>query len=116
MRRTNHGDERETGLSAAFKAMVVALAVGVLALVAGQAAYAPSARSVESPAYMPQGPARDDVPFVSLDSHLTEGIENRGAQMLAAGPAGISSPELRIQEQSTPMASSAQVEDPVATF
>ena len=39
MRKTNHYRDREAGLAAALKAIAIVLAVGLLAVVAGQAGY-----------------------------------------------------------------------------
>jgi len=116
MNGTNQGDKRETGLAAAFKALAIVLAVGVLALAAGHSAYTPNAGSVASPAYKLAEPARDEVPIVGVGAQATEAIGNHGQRMLAAGPGGIPVQEMQLQEAAKPMASPAQQEEPVATF
>jgi hypothetical protein len=103
-------------MSAAVKATVIALAVGMLALVAGKTAYTSTAGSAATPAHMLQEPARDEAPVVGVDTRMTDRNGNVDLRMLAAGPAGASAPEMQLQEAAKPMASPAQQDEPVATF
>ena len=116
MRRTNHREERGTGMSAALKAMAVVIAVGMLALVAEQSFDASRAGSVATPTYQRIEPAPDDAPYIGADTQATDRIENGGQHMLAAAPADVSVPKMQVQESSRPTDSSAQREEPVATF
>ena len=86
MRRTN-GNRGNAGLSAAFKGMAIVLAVGMLAVVAGKAAYTSEAAHAAPPAHA-----------------------------LAVGPSGIAAPEFNYPEPPRTMAAPAPDEQPVATF
>jgi hypothetical protein len=116
MRRTNDGDNGTTGLSAALKGTTIVLAVGILALVAGRTAYTNNDGAAALPASMMPAPARDDAPVAGRfnSANSTMGILDQ--RILAASPAGVSAPEMQIQEAVKPTASPVQQEEPVATF
>jgi len=126
MRRTNHEDDRSKGLSAALKVMAVVLAVGALAVVAGQSAYKSGAGAVASPKYQVIEPAPDDAPYVAANPQganpqgaapqAADRMGNDRPHLLAAAPAGVSPPEMQSQESARPKAAAGQDEEPVATF
>jgi hypothetical protein len=88
MRRIIHDGEIRAGLSAAAKAVAVVLAVGVLAVVAGKAGYAP------------------DVAAIAVSP----------GHALAAAPAGVAAPELQYPMPPKSMAAPAPEEPQVASF
>jgi hypothetical protein len=110
MRKANDGDNGTTDLSTALKGVAIVLAVAVLALVAGRSAYTNNDGAVALPASMMTAPIAGQFNSASdrmgiLDQHL-----------LAASPAGVSVPEVQVQEAAKPVASPAQQDEPVATF
>jgi hypothetical protein len=119
MRRTNQVGGRDRGLSAALKAVAVVLAVGVLALVAGQSAYRSGDGSQAAQKHQMIEPAPDNAPFVAADSQATDRqagnpSDNGAPRMLAVAPSGFSPPEMQAEESAK--ATPAQDEPPVATF
>jgi hypothetical protein len=61
-------------------------------------------------------PARDDAPVAGQfnSANSTMGILDQ--RILAASPAGISAPEMQVQEAAKPVEPPAQQVEPVATF
>jgi hypothetical protein len=116
MRRTNSRGRRETGMPAALKAASVVLAVGVLALVAGQAAYRSDAGPVAAPKYQMIDPAPDDAPYVGADMQAASPVEKVEPHLLAVAPKDMSLPEVQMQESARPKSVTAPDEEPVATF
>ena len=87
MRRISHRDEPEHGLKVALKALAVVIAVGLLAMVAGQSAYTMSgAGSQAAPKYQLIEPAPEDAPYVAGDTPANGGVDSDRAHLMASGP------------------------------
>jgi hypothetical protein len=83
MRRISHRDQPEHGLKVALKAVAAVLAIGVLAMVAGQSAYTMSSGSSASasPKYQLIEPAPEDAPYVGMDASSND---DKGHMMASA--------------------------------
>ena len=86
MRRISHRDEPEHGLKVALKALAAVVAIGVLAMVAGQSAYTMNsgASASASPKYQLIDPAPEDAPYIGMDAPSNDGADK--GHMMAAGP------------------------------
>jgi hypothetical protein len=117
MGRIDERDEPEYGLVAAVKVVVVVLAVGILALVAGRSGFYNDTGAETSAKYQMIEPAPDDAPYVGADAQAN-GIGKGEQHVLAAAPAGMSKTKVRASESPRPNASPvpASQEPPVATF
>jgi hypothetical protein len=117
MSRIDERDEPEYGLIAAFKVVVVVLAIGVLAFVAGRSDNYNDPGAEASTKYQMIEPAPDDAPYIGTDGQAN-GIEKGEQRVLAAAPAGMSKTKVRASESPRPNASPlpASQEPPVATF
>jgi hypothetical protein len=71
MRRRKERNRRDSGMPAALKAAAIVLAIGVLALVAGQSAYRSDAGAVAAPKLPMIDPAPEDVPMVGAQMQAT---------------------------------------------
>jgi len=122
MRRIDERDEPEYGLIAAFKVVVVVLAIGILALVAGRSGYYNDPGTVASPKYQMIEPAPDDAPYIGTVGQAND-IEKGESHVLAAAPAALSRVAKRAPESSRSNASRsiespapASQEAPIASF
>jgi hypothetical protein len=95
MRRISHRDEPEHGLKVALKALAAVVAIGVLAMVAGQSAYTMSsgASASASPKYQLIEPTPEGAPNVGVDAAANDGVDN--AHMMASAPKDVGAPDRR---------------------
>ena len=103
-------------MPAALKAAAIVLAIGVLAMVAGQAAYNSDRGPVASPKYQMIDPAPDDAPYVGHDMQAGAPAERAEPRLLAVAPKDRSLPELRLQDWGNSKTPASAADEPVATF
>ena len=120
MRRNHRNTERDTGLAAAWKAVVVLFAIAVLVVVAKEPVDLTKDVPGASGTYMMPASVRDDVPLVGVDvpASAVDGPRinddmSRASRMLAVAPA---SRNISSQVADILLSPTARTEEPVATF
>ncbi len=94
MRRISHRDEPEHGLKVALKALAAIVAIGVLAMVAGQSAYTVSPGPVSSTSQVIE-PVPGGVPYIGLDTPSNNGADK--GHMMASAPKNVGAPDRQAQ-------------------
>jgi hypothetical protein len=120
MRRNHRNTERDTGLAAAWKAVVVLFAIAVLVVVAKEPVDLTKDVPGASGTYMMPASVRDDVPLVGVDvpASAVDGPRinddmSRASRMLAVAPASRS---ISGEVSDISLSPTARTEEPVATF
>jgi hypothetical protein len=97
MRRISHRDEPEHGLKVALKALAAIVAIGVLAMVAGQSAYTVSsgASASATPRYQVIEPAPKNAPNIGMDAFSNDGADK--GHMMASAPKDVGARDRQAQ-------------------
>ena len=95
MRRISHRDDPEHGLKVALKVLAAVVAIGVLAMVAGQSAYTENsgASASASPKSQLIGPGPGDLPYNGIDTSPNDGADK--GHMMASAPKDVGASDTR---------------------